>query len=124
MMDVWIVTDRYESDCSMDFHLHMTPKGAYEKAFSILHELYGQLVDRDYDYDCDWGDPDRPLHGIEEEMAEGLNGKLLLSLVRSNGYTEAKLEDLQKVFQNFACIIGEWTDWESDIAITKERLSV
>ena len=124
MMDVWIVTDRYESDCQMDIHLHMTPKGAYEKAFGILHELYGQLVDRDYDYDGDWNDPDRPLHGIEEEMAEGLNGKLLLSLVRSENYANAKLEDLQKVFQKFNCIIGEWTDWDNDVDIKQARLSV
>ena len=119
MMDIWVVIDRYEDMMEVQTHVHMTPKGAYVKAYNILHESFDYLCDEG-SYGLDEGD----VSELEQQLMKC--SKTLYDMVMNQacGYEEEKLADLEKHFHSFASIIHDYSEFKTHVGIEKGRLRV
>ena len=119
MMDIWIVVDRYDDMTEVHAHVHMTPKGAYVKAYQLLHEVYDNLCDQG-SYGLDEGD----VPELEQQLMKC--SKTLYDMVMSNhhynAYTEEKLEDMKRHFHTFASLVRDYSEYSTEVSIEKGRL--
>jgi len=116
MMDIWVVVDRYEDMQEVQTHVHMTPKGAYVKAYQILHEVYDNLCEMS----VGWDEGDVP--ELEQQLMKC--SKTLYDMVVSNrrGYEEEKLEDMKRHFHTFASLVHDHSEYSTHVGVEKARL--
>mgnify|MGYP001173553650 FL=1 len=117
MMDIWVVIDRYEDMMEVQTHVHMTPKGAYVKAYQILHEVFDNLCDNG-SYGLDEGD----VSEVEQTVMKC--SRTLYDMVMNNtrGWDEEKLADMEKHFHSFASIVHDYSEYSTQVSIEKGRL--
>ena len=112
MIDIWIVSEN-----DMVHGLHMTPKGAYVEAFSILSSCF------ELNFDSRWC-PDGEQTDIEQDLME-ISPALRSSVTNTNhDWGDERLDDMSGFFDDFRDLIGEWTDWATDVKLTKQRLQI
>ncbi len=118
MMDIWVVIDRYEEMQEVQTHVHMTPKGAYVKAYQILHEVYDNLCELSVGYD----EGDVP--EVEQQLMKC--SKTLYDMVMNNhhynAYEEVKLTDMERHFHTFASLIHDYSEFTTAVSVEKARL--
>ena len=98
-------------------HVHMTPKGAYVKAYNILHEEFDNLCEEG-SYGLDEGD----VSELEQQLMEC--SKTLYDMVvnQACGYEEETLADLERHFHTFSSIIHDYSEFKTHVGIEKGRL--
>ena len=116
MMDIWVVVDRYEDMQEVQTHVHMTPKGAYVKAYQILHEVYDSLCEQS----VGWDEGDVP--ELEQQLMKC--SKTLYDMVMNNtrGYDEEKLTDMERHFHTFSSLVHDYSEYSTQVSIEKGRL--
>ena len=116
MMDRWVVIDRYDDMREVATSVHMTPKGAYVKAYQILHEIFDNLCEQS----AGWDEGD--VAEVEQELMK--SSKTLYDMVMNNtrGYDEEKLEVLQQHLYTFSSLIHENSDYSCDVSVERGRL--
>ena len=116
MMDIWIVIDRYDDMREVATSVHMTPKGAYVKAYQILHEIFDNLCEQS----AGWDEGD--VAEVEQELMK--SSKTLYDMIMNNtrGYDEEKLEVLQQHLYTFSSIVHEHSDYSCDVSVERGRL--
>ena len=116
MMDIWVVIDRYEDMMEVQTHVHMTPKGAYVKAYNILHEEFDNLCEQDVGYD------EGDVSELEQQLMKC--SKTLYDMVvnQACGYEEEKLADLERHFHTFSSLIHDYSEFKTHVGIEKGRL--
>ena len=109
-MDIWIVIDRYDHSETITT-AHLTEKGAMIHAYSTLLEALDNICDSGFD-------GEEPANQFKEEYPEAhefvKNNRLKIE--------EAKLADLNKYQSDLGCFVGEWSDWQVDVAVQTARL--
>ena len=116
MMDIWVVVDRYEDMTEVQAHVHMTPKGAYVKAYQILHEVFDNLCEPVVSYD----EGDVP--ELEQQLMKC--SKTLYDMVANStrGWEEEKLADMERHFYTFASLVHDYSEYSTQVSIEKGRL--
>ena len=117
MMDIWVVIDRYEDMMEVQTHVHMTPKGAYVKAYQILHEVFDNLCE-----EGSYGLDDDDVSEVEQQLMK--SSKTLYDMIMNNtkGYDEEKLDDMERHFHTFSSIVHDYSEFKTHVSIEKRRL--
>ena len=116
MMDIWVVIDRYEDMQEVQTHVHMTPKGAYVKAYNILHEVYDNLCEMSVGYD----EGDVP--ELEQQLMKCSETLYHMVTNQACGYEEEKLADMERHFHTFASLVHDYSEYSTQVSIEKGRL--
>ena len=106
-MNVWVVIDRYDHS-ETTTSVHMTEKGAYIQAWQILLESWENIMNGGF--------------ADDEDLVEDYPDVADFLKSYDNDIERAKLSELQRHLSDFACYIGESSDWICDVSIDANRL--
>ena len=110
-MDIWIVFENIDHGCNKHMTSHLTRKGAYIEAWTVLLQSYEELQE-----DVDEG-------GIGEERYKDLRelvGKALAIKTDTNpDWGSIKPDELEYHFDDFQLAVHEILDWATEVSIHK-----
>ena len=118
-MDIWIVLENVDHGCNTHMTSHLTRKGAYIEAWTVLLSSFEELEDIVND---GW---------LREEHNKGLSDLLDKTLEIWRGtesgclpskhpeWSSIKLEELEQHFSDFQLAVHEPLDWAKEVSIHK-----
>ena len=124
-MNIWVVFENIDHGCETHMTTHLTCKGAYIEAWTVLLQTFEELE----------GDEMEPSDWISEDHSKDLCDFLdkMLEVWRGVDYTAApsqspdwsgiKLSDLEKHFHDFQLAVHEPLDWSKEVSIHKTKVT-
>ena len=117
-MDIWVVLENVEHGADKYMSSHLTRKGAYIEAWTCLLSTFEELE----------GDEMEPADWISEDHSKDLSdfiGKTLevwRGTIKNPDWSDIKLDDLEKHFDDFQLAVHEPLDWAKEVSIHKTRV--
>ena len=110
-MDIWIVFENIDHGCNKHMTSHLTRKGAYIEAWTVLLQSYEELQE---DVDDGWIGEER-----YKDLRELVGKALAIKGDTNPDWGSIKLDELEYHFDDFQLAVHEILDWATEVSIHK-----